>query len=52
MAAMMAQSLTPGKDRIKITLEPIDNGVRYRIEAEEGINKLLGGWMGTSLHGI
>jgi hypothetical protein len=52
MAAVMAQGLTPGKDRIKITLEPIDNGVRYRIEAEEGINKLLGAWMGTSLHGI
>ncbi len=52
LAAMMAQGLTAGKDRVKLTLEPIDNGVRYRIEGEEGINKLLGVWMGTALHGI
>jgi hypothetical protein len=52
MAAMMAQGLEAGKDRIKITLQPLDNGVRYRIEAEEGINKLLGVLMGTSLRGI
>ncbi|HWB09478.1 MAG TPA: hypothetical protein VG826_09650 [Pirellulales bacterium] len=52
LAAMMAQGLEAGKDRIKITLQPLDNGVRYRIEAEEGINKLLGAWMGNSVRGI
>lgn len=50
-AAMMAQGLQPGKDRIKFTQETIDNGVRFRIEAEEGINKLLGSRMGNSLRG-
>jgi hypothetical protein len=51
VAGMMAQGLQQGKDRIKLTLETIDNGVRYRIEAEEGVNKLLGSLMGGSLRG-
>lgn len=51
-AALMAQVLKEGgKDHIKLTVEPIDNGVRYRVEAEEGINKLLGSQMGQSVSG-
>jgi hypothetical protein len=49
-AAMMAESLKEGgKDHVKITLETIDNGVRYRIEGEEGINRLLGSSLGSGL---
>ncbi|HVA47188.1 MAG TPA: hypothetical protein VNH11_12540 [Pirellulales bacterium] len=49
MAAMLAESLKGGKDHVSITLENIENGVRYRIEAEEGVNKLLGTSLGSGL---
>ena len=48
MAGMLAQGLAGGKDHVKITVEPVDNGVRYRIEGEEGINKLLGQYFGLA----
>ena len=31
-----------GKDRIQLTAEPIRNGYLYRLEAEEGILKVIG----------
>lgn len=40
--AMMAESLKDGLDHLKITVQPIENGVRYEIEGEEGIIKLIG----------
>jgi hypothetical protein len=46
-AAQLAESVG-SKDRLRITVEPVDNGVRYRIEAEEGINKLLGQSLGSA----
>lgn len=47
---MLAQQLKEGgKDHINVTVEPVDNGMRYRIEAEEGINKLLGAQLGGAL---
>ncbi|HJT34104.1 MAG TPA: hypothetical protein VJ783_18805 [Pirellulales bacterium] len=47
---MLVQQLKEGgKDHINVTVEPVDNGVRYRIEAEEGINKLLGAQLGGAL---
>lgn len=49
-AEMLVQQLKEGgKDHVNITVEPVDNGVRYRIEAEEGINKLLGAQLGGAL---
>lgn len=49
-AEMLVQQLKQsGKDHLNVTVEPLDNGVRYRIEAEEGINKLLGTALGTAL---
>ncbi|MGH7139179.1 MAG: hypothetical protein ACREHD_25830, partial [Pirellulales bacterium] len=49
MAALMAENLKlTGKDHVKITVAPVDNGVRYRIEGEEGINKLLGLSLGNA----
>lgn len=50
-AAMFAEQLAGGKDHVNITLETIDNGVRYRIEAEEGVNKLIGTSLGAGLQG-
>ncbi|HEX5444399.1 MAG TPA: hypothetical protein VFW87_11240 [Pirellulales bacterium] len=51
-AEMLAQQLKQsGKDHVNVTVEPLDNGVRYRIEAEEGINKLLGAALGTAISG-
>lgn len=47
--AMMAESLKGGKDHISLTLENIENGMRYRIEAEEGVNRLLGSSLGMGL---
>ncbi|HVX13767.1 MAG TPA: hypothetical protein VHC22_21475 [Pirellulales bacterium] len=47
-AKSLAQNLKGGKDHVKLTVEPVDNGVRYRIEAEEGINKLLGSRLGNA----
>lgn len=50
--ARMAESLKEGgKDHVKLSVEPIGNGVRYRIEAEEGINKLLGSQVGSGVPG-
>lgn len=47
---MLVQQLKEGgKDHINVTVEPVDNGLRYRIEAEEGINKLLGAQLGGAL---
>ncbi|HET6881816.1 MAG TPA: hypothetical protein VFI31_16750 [Pirellulales bacterium] len=46
-AAQLAESVGD-KDRLRITVEPVDNGVRYRIEAEEGVNKLLGQRLGDA----
>jgi hypothetical protein len=52
MAALMAENLKlTGKDHVKITVVPVDNGVRYRIEGEEGINKLLGLSLGNAARG-
>lgn len=49
-AEMLVQQLKEGgKDHINVTVEPVDNGMRYRIEAEEGINKLLGTALGSAL---
>lgn len=51
-AEMLAQQLKQSdKDHVNVTVEPLDNGVRYRIEAEEGINKLLGTALGTTISG-
>jgi len=50
-AAMFADQLAGGKDHINITLETIENGVRYRIEAEEGVNKLIGTSLGAGVQG-
>lgn len=41
--AMLAESLKEGgTDHLKIKVQPIENGVQYRIEGEEGIIKLIG----------
>jgi hypothetical protein len=41
--AMVAESLKEGgADHLKITVRPIENGVQYEIEGEEGIIKLIG----------
>ena len=41
--AMMAESLKEdGLDHLKIAVKPIENGVRYEIQGEEGIIKLIG----------
>lgn len=40
--AMMAETLKDGLDHVKITVQPIENGVRYELEGEEGIIKLIG----------
>jgi hypothetical protein len=41
--AMIAESLKEGgADHLKITVRPIENGVQYQIEGEEGIIKLIG----------
>lgn len=50
-AAMFAEQLADGKDHINITLDSIENGMRYRIEAEEGVNKLIGTALGARLQG-
>lgn len=45
----MAAGLTAsGKDHVKVTITPVDNGLRLRIEGEEGINKLLGSSLGNA----
>ncbi|HEX7378590.1 MAG TPA: hypothetical protein VF278_15835, partial [Pirellulales bacterium] len=45
MAAGLAAS---GKDRVKFTATPVDNGLRLRLEGEEGVNKLLGSLLGNA----
>lgn len=41
--AMIAESLKEGgADHLKITVRPIENGVQYELEGEEGIIKLIG----------
>jgi hypothetical protein len=45
MAAMLKGS---GKDHVEITITPLDNGVRFRLEGEEGVNKLLGSSLGNA----
>ncbi len=44
VAKMMALGLdsSAGRDHLKLTAAPVPNGVRYRIEAEEGVFFLLG----------
>ena len=44
VAKMMALGLSSsaGRDHLKLTAVPIPNGVRYRVEAEEGVFFLLG----------
>lgn len=45
----MAAGLTAsGKDQVQLTVTPVDNGVRVRLEGEEGINKLLGSLLGNA----
>ncbi|HVX15474.1 MAG TPA: hypothetical protein VHC22_30075 [Pirellulales bacterium] len=41
-AAMLAKQLRGGDDHVLFTMEPLDNGVRYRLKAEADINRLLG----------
>jgi hypothetical protein len=42
-AAKISDSLGKGgKDHLKLTVEPVAGGVRYRVEGEEGFNMLLG----------
>lgn len=33
------------KDHVKLAVQPIENGFRYRIEVEEGILQAVGAWM-------
>ncbi|HXT58373.1 MAG TPA: hypothetical protein VN699_07055 [Pirellulales bacterium] len=41
--AMLAEALKEGgADHVRIKVQPIENGVQYRIEGEEGIIKLIG----------
>lgn len=48
-AEQMAASLkASGKDHVRITIAPVDNGMRIRLEGEEGINKLLGSLLGNA----
>lgn len=48
-AAELAESLKAGgKDRITFTVVPVRNGVRYRLEGEDGFNMLLGGSVGSA----
>ncbi|HUY31472.1 MAG TPA: SHD1 domain-containing protein [Pirellulales bacterium] len=48
-AATIAESLQQaGKDHVKLTVEPIAGGVRYRLESEEAVNKLLGFSLGRA----
>lgn len=50
-AAILAASLEPsaGRDHIKITAASIPHGLKCRIEAEEGILKLIGRLRGSAL---
>ena len=42
-AAMLAESLKDGGvDHLRITVKPIENGVQYELEGEEGIITLIG----------
>ena len=41
--ALMAESLKEsGSDHLRITVRPIENGVKYELEGEEGIIKMIG----------
>ncbi|HVU87398.1 MAG TPA: hypothetical protein VHD36_08750 [Pirellulales bacterium] len=42
IGAMAATLKESGKDKIQLTVQPIKNGALYRLEAEEGILKILG----------
>jgi hypothetical protein len=52
-AASMAKSLEKdGKDHVKLTVVPIDDGLRCRVECEEGANKLLGLILSSAVRAI
>jgi hypothetical protein len=40
-AAIAATLRQGGNDRLKLTVEPVDGGMRYRLEGEQAVNKLL-----------
>ena len=42
LGAMAATLKESGKDKIQLTAQPIKNGSLYRLEAEEGILKIIG----------
>ncbi len=42
IGAMAATLKESGKDKVQLTMQPIKNGALYRLEAEEGILKILG----------
>ncbi|MES1213469.1 MAG: hypothetical protein ABUL64_02690 [Singulisphaera sp.] len=42
IGAMAATLKESGKDKIQLTAQPVKNGYLYRLEAEEGILKILG----------
>jgi hypothetical protein len=42
IGAMAGTLKESGKDKIQLTMQPIKNGALYRLEAEEGILKILG----------
>ncbi len=47
MLAMMALQLgNAGQDHLHLSLVPHGRGVRYRLEAEEGLLRVLAGWAG------
>lgn len=47
MLAMMALQLgNAGQDHLHLSLVPHERGVRYRLEAEEGLLRVLAGWAG------
>lgn len=48
-AAELAERLKAGgKDRVTFTVEQVRNGVRCRLEGENGFNMLLGGSLGAA----
>lgn len=52
-AAMLAKNLkAAGKDRITFTVEPVRDGVRYRLQGQEGLNMLLGGSVGAAARAL
>jgi len=52
-AEKMAASMTKeGKDHLQFSVGPVDNGLRCRIEGEDGANKLLGLILSSIVRGI